>query len=61
MPSIIWTPFPFLNSDRNFNSLPGREDSEKLKKEWKYGAGAGLFKRRGLVLFLFNFFKIYHF
>ena len=38
----------------------GGGDSERLKKGWKYGAGAGLLKRRGLVL-LFSFFKVYHF
>ena len=33
-----------------------------FKKEWKYGAGEGLFKRDGrLALFIFDFFKIYHF
>ena len=35
-------------------------DSEKIKKGWKYGAGAGLLKRRGLVL-LFVFFKVLSF
>ena len=37
---------------------------EELKKEWKYGAGAGLLikgGRGGLALFLFNFLKVYHF
>ena len=29
------------------------------KKGWKDGAGAGLLKR--LTLFVFNFFKVYHF
>ena len=28
----------------NFNYLPWRGESEKLKKGWKYGAGAGLLK-----------------
>ena len=38
----------------------GRGKSEKLKRGWegggwKYGAGAGLLKRRRVALFLFNF------
>ena len=41
---------------------PGGGDSEKIKKGWTYDAGAGLLKRGGgLSLFLFNFFKVYHF
>ena len=28
---------------------------------WKYGAWAGLLKKGELALFLFNFFKVYHF
>ena len=31
------------------------------KRGWKYGAQAGVLKRRGLALFLSNFFKVYHF
>ena len=32
-----------------------------LKRGLKYGSGAGLLKRgRGLALFVFNFFKVYH-
>ena len=33
---------------------------ERGRGEWKYGAGASLFKVRGMALFLFNFFKVYH-
>ena len=37
----------------------GRGKSEKLKRGWeggwKYGAGAGLLKRRRVALFLFSF------
>ena len=34
----------------------------KIKKRgWKYGAGTGLLKGGELTLFLFNFFKVYHF
>ena len=62
-------PSLFLKGGVNFDYLPLRRGggSEKFKKgvEWKYGAGAGLLKRReqgaGLALFLFNFFKVYHF
>ena len=42
----------------------GGGGSEKLKKrEWKYGAGAGVLKggRGGLALFLLHFLKVYHF
>ena len=39
---------------------PGRGESEKSKRGWKYGAEAILLKR-GLALVLFNFFKVYHF
>ena len=46
----------------NSNYHLQREGTLKnFKKEWKYGAGAGLFKRGGLAIFLFNFFKVYHF
>ena len=49
----------------NFNYLPrrGRGLWKFSKREWKYGAGADLIKSRGegLALFLFNFFKVYHF
>ena len=45
-----------------FQSPPVEGGSEKLKKGWKFGVGAGLLKRRGLALFLFIFFfKVYHF
>ena len=48
----------------NFNYLPRRGEPEKIKKRggsWKHGAGAGLLEREGgLVLFLFNFSKVYH-
>ena len=36
---------------------PVEGGSEKLKKGWKFGVGAGLLKRRGLALFLFIFFS----
>ena len=40
----------------------GGGHSERLKRTgWKYGAGAGLLKSMGLPLFLYNFFKVYHF
>ena len=61
---------PFLKGGRgvNFKYLPRRMGgSQKSKREWKYGAGAGLLKRGGgggmvgLALFLFSFFKVYHF
>ena len=42
--------------------LPWSEvDLRNFKKGWTYGAGAGLLKRGGLTLVLFNFFKVYHF
>ena len=40
-----------------FQSPPVEGGSEKLKKGWKFGVGAGLLKRRGLALFLFIFFQ----
>ena len=47
----------FKGGGANFNYLPWSEESEKLEKlGWKYGGGAG-----ELTLFLFNFFKVYHF
>ena len=43
----------------NFNYVPWREKSEKLKKSgWKYGAGAGPLKRGRLTFFLFNFLRL---
>ena len=41
-------------------SLGGGEGNPKNLKKGNYGAGAGPLKR-GLTLFLFNFFKVYHF
>ena len=38
----------FLNrGDVNFNSLPWRGESEKLKREWNYGARGSLFEKGG--------------
>ena len=46
----------------NFKYLPGEGGIWKIKKRgWKYGAGVGLLRRKGLPLFLFNFFKVYQF
>ena len=46
-------------------SLGGRGIWNIKKREWKYGAGAGLLKRGrrrvGMALLLFDFFKVYHF
>ena len=46
--SWFWTPLPpllFLKEGVNFDSIPSRgEGSQKLKRGWKYGAGAGLLK-----------------
>ena len=39
----------------NFDYLPWRGESEKLKKRWKYHTGTDLLKRRGLALFPFFF------
>ena len=40
----------------------GKGDLKNLKKGWKYGPGVGLLKRgEGLTLFLFHYFKVYHF
>ena len=44
----------------NFDYFPWRGNLKNQKRGWKYGAGSGLLKR-GLALFLFNFFKVYHF
>ena len=46
-----------------FNYLTLRGGIGKIKKSgWKYGAGAVVPKMGGgLALFLFNFFKVYHF
>ena len=38
----------------------GGGGTEKLRG-WKYGAGAGLLKRRGAGTFPIYFFKVYHF
>ena len=53
----------FLKGGANFNDLPRRGESEKSKERGrKYGARAGLLKKgEGLTLFLFKFFKAYHF
>ena len=55
---------PFFKEEGKF-CLPSPEGGGiwKIKKRgWKYGVGAGLLKRGGgLVFFLFNFFKVYHF
>ena len=43
---------------------PGEGRYNKIKKGWKYGAGAALLKRGAMVrgaFFLFNFYKDYHF
>ena len=43
---IVQTSPPFLKGGVNFDYLPQRGGNLKnLKKEWKYGAGAGLLKR----------------
>ena len=39
----------------------GGGESEKLKRGWDYGVGAGLLKRGRLALFLLNFSKVYDF
>ena len=39
----------------------GGGNLKNLKRGWKYGAGAGLPKKRGLAFFLFNFLKVYNF
>ena len=41
----------------------GWGESELSKRGWKYDPGADLLKRvaRGQTLFLFHFFKVYHF
>ena len=52
----------FLKGESKFWLPPPKGgESEKLKKGWKYGGGAGLLKRERLALFLFKFFKVYHF
>ena len=38
-----------------------QEHLEWHGSEPPFGAGAGLLKRRGLALFVFHFFKVYHF
>ena len=53
-----FVPFPpsFLKGGEvNFDYLPWRGESEKLKKRWKYHTGTDLLKRRGLALFPFFF------
>ena len=58
-------PPPFLKGEEvNFDYLPWSGGIWKiLKSRWKYGAEAGLLKvgGGGLALFLFSFFKVYHF
>ena len=54
-------PLLFKGGEVNFNYLPGRGGNLKNKNGWKYGAGAGLLKREGLALFLFNFYIYYHY
>ena len=55
-------PPPFLKKGKvNFDYLPQRGASEKLKKVWKYRAGADLFKRRGAGTFPFIFFQVLSF
>ena len=47
---IVWSPAPLLKVEEvNFHYLPQRGKSEKLKKGWMYGAGAGLLKGRAGV------------
>ena len=50
-PYIVRTPPPPILKwgEVTFDYFPrrGRGESEKLKKGWKYGAGAGLLKREG--------------
>ena len=56
-------PLPLKRWEVNFDYLPWRVGNLKnQKKVWKYDVGAGLIKRGDeLGLFLFNFFKVYHF
>ena len=63
---IVRTTIPPFFKGRSKFWLPppevGRGIIWKFKKSgWKYGAGKGLLKRRGLTPFLFIFFKVYHF
>ena len=54
-------PSLFKEGESKFWLPPPEGASEKLKKVWKYRAGADLFKRRGAGTFPFIFFKFYHF
>ena len=61
---IVWNPPPplFLKGGVNFKYFPYRGDLKIKKRGWKYGAGSHLLKGgHRLALFLFNFFKVYHF
>ena len=69
LPSSSDPPPPFFlkGGESILNASPrGGRNLKKFKKGWKYGVGAGFFKRLGegeggLALFLFNSFKVYHF
>ena len=58
---IVWTPFLKVGGV-NFDYLPQSGGSEKLKKGGgSIVQGKVFLKKRGLALFLFNAFKVYHF
>ena len=60
--NIVCTLPPFLKrGEVNLITFPRGGKFEKLKKRWKYHAGADLLERRGLALFSFTFFKFYNF
>ena len=63
---IVWTPshpptFFKGGGEVNFNYLPRRRESGNLEKGGGSMVQGQAFLKGGLALFLFNFFKIYHF